>query len=348
MTSIVQDLLDQKRRRAKKVIAATLLFLLIALASYLVLLGQGAVKMSPIRVLEVLHGGGTAREIAVVWDLRLPVALATVIVGAALGVAGSWTQTMARNPLASPDILGVSSGASVMVVLGTVTLRPEWSENVPDFWWRAGLAIIGAVAVIAVLTFLGGVGTNDKIVLIGLALSLMLQATVSYLLLKGKILQAAQAQTWLAGSTGFVRMDAVCLLLVSLAPFLIMGLWVSRDLPLLAHDDISASMLGVNVQRVRTVLLYAATGVAAVVVSVVGPIGFVALIAPHVGRIVARTGTASPLVSAAAGSALLGVCAVVAGFIPSNAPVGAVSSAIGGIALVGLVMGKSRKGIRHA
>ncbi|QQB46847.1 iron ABC transporter permease [Corynebacterium glucuronolyticum] len=340
---LTQQLTCQRRNRIARIVGSTGFFAVVAFACYLVLLGQGTVKMSPAEVLDVLRGGGTARQIAVVWDLRLPVALATMIVGAALGTAGAWTQTMARNPLASPDILGVTSGAAVLVVLGTVTVRPTWLEDLPMFWWRAGLAMVGAVAVLVVLTLLGGVGTSDKIVLIGFALSLMLQAVVSYLLLKAEILRAAETQTWLAGSTGFVRMNALIPLLVGLAPFIAIGLWCARDLPVLAHDDSSASSLGVNIKARRAALLIAATGVAAVVVSVVGPIGFIALIAPHLGRIVANTGTPSPMVSAAAGAALLGVCAVIAGFIPTSAPVGAVSSVIGGIALVGLVIKKMNK-----
>lgn len=331
----------QRRSRAARRVLATAVFSCVAAVSYLLLLGQGAVALSPLEVIEVLRGGGTTRAIAVVWDLRLPVAVATLLVGAALGMAGAWTQTMARNPLASPDILGVTSGAAVLVVLGTVTYRPAFADGLPDFWWRACLALLGSVAVVALLTLLGGVGTSDRIVLTGFALSLMLQASVSYLLLKAEVLRAAEAQTWLAGSTGFVRMEAIAPLIAGLVPFVALGLWCGRDLPLLAHDDASAGTLGVNVTRQRTALLVAATGVSAVVVSAVGPIGFVALLAPHLGRMVARTPTPPPVVSAAAGAALLGSCAVLAGLIPSNAPVGAVSSAIGGLALVVLVRRES-------
>ena len=143
MTTINSILQAQQRRRHVRVLASTLVFGLIALAAYLVLLGQGPLELSPRQVLDVLTGGGSESHIRVVWDLRLPVAIATVIVGAALGVAGSWTQTMARNPLASPDILGVTGGASVLVVLGTVHSRPGFADGIPDFWWRACLAMIG-------------------------------------------------------------------------------------------------------------------------------------------------------------------------------------------------------------
>ena len=340
---VERALRGMRRARRRRILATVLVFLAVAGLAYLVLLGQGAVKLSPAEVLDVLTGGGTDREIAVVWDLRLPVALATLIVGAALGTAGAWTQTMARNPLASPDILGVTSGAAVLVVLGTVTARPGFADEVPEFWWRAGLAMAGAVAVVLLLALLGGVGTSNRIVVTGFALSVMLQAVVSYLLLKAEVLRAAEAQTWLAGSTGFVRMDAILPLLVGLTPFVALGAWCARDLPLLAHDDSSATVLGVNVAARRAALLVAATGVSAVVVSAVGPIGFVALIAPHLGRILAGTPTPHPAVSAASGAALLSGCAVIAGALPVSAPVGAVSSVVGGGALVVIVRRESRR-----
>lgn len=333
----------QRRGRVRAIVLATVLLAALAVAAYVILLGQGTVKMTPAHVFDVLTGGGTRQEISVIWDLRIPVALATVVVGAALGIAGSWTQTMARNPLASPDILGVTSGAAVLVVMGTVTWRPSFTEGMPTFWWRAVLALIGAGVVVIVLTLLGGVGTSNRIVLMGFALSMMLQAVVSYLILKADLLRAADAQTWLAGSTGFVRMDAIVPLLVGLAPFIAIGLWCGRDLPLLAHDDASAAMLGVNIRRQRTLLLVAATGVSAVVVSAVGPIGFVALLAPHVARLIARTPVPSPVVSAAAGAALLTTCAVIAAALPVNAPVGSVTALIGGVALAVLVWARTHK-----
>lgn len=334
MTAISTILKAQQRRRHVRVLASTLAFVLIALSAYLVLLGQGPMALSPRQVIDVLTGGGSKNHIRVVWDLRLPVAIATVIVGAVLGLAGSWTQTMARNPLASPDILGVTGGASVLVVLGTVHSRPSFAEGIPEFWWRACLAMIGALLVVILLAVLGGIGTSNRIVIIGIALSLMFNALVAYLMRSAQILRAAEAQTWLAGSTGFVRMEVIFPLLAALAPFLAIGIWCARELPLLAHDDSSATTLGVNISRQRALLLIAATGISAVVVSVVGPIGFIALLAPHLARMVARTPTPSPLASAAAGAALLTVCAVIAGAIPVNAPVGAVSSVIGGFALV--------------
>lgn len=333
-----------KRSRSRRILAATSGFALVAAFCYCLILGQGAVKLSPVEVIEVLTGGGTQQAINVVWDLRLPVAIATVLVGAALGLAGAWTQTMARNPLASPDILGVSGGAAVLVVAGTVVTRPAWSEGVPTFWWRAALALLGALVIVGLLVLLGGFGTSQRVVVIGLALSFLTQSLVQYLLLRADLTRATDAQTWLAGSTGFVRMEALLPMVLGLLPFVVLGLCVTRDVPLLSHDDATASTLGVNVTRVRAILLIAATGIVAVVVSFVGPIGFVALLAPQLAKLVAGTPTPHPLCSTFAGSALLAACAVVAGALPFTSPVGLVTAIIGGPALVLLVWLAARRG----
>lgn len=333
-----------KRSRKRRILAATSGFALIAAFCYCLILGQGAVKLSPMEVIEVLTGGGTQQAINVVWDLRLPVAIATVLVGAALGLAGAWTQTMARNPLASPDILGVSGGAAVLVVAGTVVTRPAWSEELPTFWWRAALALVGALVIVGLLVLLGGFGTSQRVVVIGLALSFLTQSLVQYLLLRADLTRATDAQTWLAGSTGFVRTEALLPMALGLLPFLVLGLCVTRDVPLLSHDDATASTLGVNVTRVRAILLIAATGIVAVVVSFVGPIGFVALLAPQLAKLVAATPTPHPLCSTFAGAALLAACAVVAGALPFTSPVGLVTAIIGGPALVLLVWLAARRG----
>ena len=334
---------SHKRQRKIRLLLSVALFLGITAVGYCVLLGQGAYELSPLQVVEVLSGGGTRQAINVVWDLRLPVAIATVTIGAVLGMAGAWTQTMARNPLASPDFLGVSGGAAVLVVAGTVLARPEWSEVIPTYWWRALLALVGAGIIVVVLLMLGGFGTSQQVVIVGLALSFLCQALVLFLMQKAPIERAAEAQTWLAGSTGFVRSEALLPLVLGLLPFIALGLTVARHVPLLAHDNATIATLGVDVRRVRAVILIAATGLVAVTVSLVGPVAFIALVAPQMAKLVARTPVPSALGGAAAGAALLTACAVIAGALPFNAPVGLVTAVIGGPVLVWLVWSTARK-----
>lgn len=329
---------DRLRRAARRRAAAAVVVLAaVAAVGYLALLAIGPLILTPAEVVDVLTGGGGDRAITVVWDLRLPVAVATVAAGAVLGLAGSWTQTMSRNPLASPDVLGVTGGASVAVVAGTVAAPAAFDPGVPDYWWRAGLALAGAAAIVLLLLVLGGFGESRRVILVGVALSMMCQALVGYLLVRAKLTQAAEAMTWLSGSTGFVRAEALAPMLLGLAPFVLLGLAAGRDLPLLAHDDASAAALGVPVRATRATLLVAATGVVAVVVAIVGPIGFVALLAPQIARLAAGAPTPGPAASAAAGAALLAGCGAVSAVLPFTAPVGLVTAVVGGPALIWLV-----------
>lgn len=341
-TDPLRELAAHKRARRLRSAASVVFFLLITAFCYCVMLGQGSLQLSPLEVVEVLFGGGTRQAISVVWDLRLPLAIATVIVGAVLGMAGSWTQTMARNPLASPDFLGVSGGAAVLVVAGTVLTRPVWSEAIPTYWWRALLALVGATIIVIVLLMLGGLGSSQQVIIVGLALSFLTQALVYFLMQKAQLARAAEAQTWMAGSTGFVRTEALLPMVLGLLPFVLLGLTVARQIPLLAHDDATIATLGVEVQRVRTTILISATGLVAVVVSFVGPIGFIALVAPQVAKLVAKSPVPPAIGASAAGAAILTGCSVIAGWLPFTAPVGLVTAVIGGPALVWLVWSYSR------
>lgn len=325
-------------RRTGHPLAATAVFALVAAIAYLLLLGLGPTALGYGEVFAALTGGGSRQAVTIVWDLRLPVAIATVVVGAALGLAGSWTITMSRNPLASPDFLGISGGASVAVVGGISIVGPALGLALDAFWPRAGLAMLGALVVLAVLLALGGFGSSRRIVLIGFALALMCQSAVSFILLRTDLNRAASSQLWLAGSTGLVRSDAVLPLVLGLVPFVLVAAFVGRHVPLLAHDDDTASSLGVDVARVRAVLLVCATGLVAVTVSVVGPVVFVALVSPHLARLVARTSTPPQWASAAAGAAVLGTCAVVAALLPVSAPVGLLTCIVGGVTLVVLTL----------
>src|SRR5699024_10152866 len=130
---------------------------------------------------------------------------------------------------------------------------------------------------------------------------------------------------------------------IGLAVFLLFGASVTRDLPMLAHDDATAMSLGVPVGRVRTVLLVAATGLVGVSVAMVGPIGFVALVAPQLVRVLTGRPVPPPATAAAGGAALLTLCALGAEALPFTVPVGLITAIVGGPVLVALVLGSVRR-----
>lgn len=325
-----------RRKRLRLAIVFVTLAAITAVG-YLLLLATGPVPLSAGQVVAALTGGGDTGTTSLVWDLRLPVAVTTVAIGAALGLAGSWTQTLSRNPIASPDILGVTGGAAVAVVAGTVIARPEFSTELSTFWWRAVLALVGAAVIVVLLLTLGGLGSSRRVVVIGVALGLLCHGLVGYLLLRADLSRAAEAQTWLAGSTGLVRSGALLPMAIGLVVFVLLGASVCRDLPLLAHDDATASALGARVTWTRTLLLVAATGLVAVTVAVAGPIEYVALVAPQVVRLLAGRPVPPPVTSAMGGAAVMTVCALAADAMPFTAPVGLVTAVLGGPVLVALV-----------
>ncbi len=331
-----------RRRRVRTAVVFAALVLVTA-AGYVMLLASGPVQLSPGEVLSTLTGGGDSRAISLVWDLRIPVAVTTVAVGAALGLAGAWTQTLSRNPIASPDLLGISGGAAVAVVAGTIVVRPAFAADLSTYWWQAILAVTGAAVIVVLLLVLGGFNSSRRIVVIGVAFGLMCQGIIGYLILRADLSRAADAQTWLAGSTGMVRSDSLLPLGIGLAVFLLLGASVTRDLPMLAHDDATAMSLGVPVGRVRTVLLVAATGLVGVSVAMVGPIGFVALVAPQLVRVLTGRPVPPPATAAAGGAALLTLCALGAEALPFTAPVGLITAIVGGPVLVALVLGSVRR-----
>ncbi|MDU0479356.1 iron ABC transporter permease [Staphylococcus chromogenes] len=310
----------------------SLLMLLLAAGGYLAALSVGALFVGPADVIAVLNGGGPASMVNIIWELRLPVAIVTAVAGAALAIAGAWTQTLARNPLASPDLLGISGGASLAVVAATAL------TDVNNAWLRSGYALAGAVAMLALLLVLGRKEPIDRLIVIGVALALFAQGAVSFLLLRADILRATEAQVWLAGSTAFARWEVVAPLLIGLVPFVLLGLSQHRDMRILAHDDVTALALGVRVSRTRLLFVVAATGIVAVIVSIVGPITFVALVAPQLARLIGNTPTPPVLLSALTGAALLLWCATIAAALPVTVPVGLLTSALGGVMLVYLMM----------
>src|SRR5699024_4088080 len=114
------------------------------------------------------------------------------------------------------DVLAITGGAAVAVVAGTVVTRPAFAQDITDFWWRAGLALIGAAVIVGLLALLGGFGSSRRVVVIGFALGLMCHGIIGYLLLRAELTRAAEAQTWLAGSTGLVRADALGPMMIGL------------------------------------------------------------------------------------------------------------------------------------
>ena len=298
-----------------------------------------------------LLGGGEPGQVFIVRELRLPQTSVAALVGAALGLAGALTQTFARNPLASPDILGVTEGAAVgavsVIVLsgatgyggGLVAGRLQ-EVGLPLAAFAGGLV---TAAVLYVLSWRRGID-GQRLVLIGIGIGAFLSACTSWLLVRARIQDAASAQVWLSGSLnarGWEQARPVVLALLVLVP---VALLLVRSLNALQLGDDSARGLGVRMQTTQLLVLVTAVGLAAVAVSAVGPLEFVALVVPQVG--LRLTGGSRPplVVSMVLGAVLVvGADLVVRVVIPFSLPAGLVTAAIGAPYLIWLLIRSNRK-----
>jgi iron complex transport system permease protein len=310
--------------------------------------GRGEFPISVGQVLEVFAGGGDAAQQFIVLDLRLPRALTGALVGAALGIAGAITQAIARNPLASPDILGItmgSSAAAVAVIVlgsGTGTLGSVASGvSTPVAALAGGL---GTALLIYALAYRRGID-GYRFVLVGIGVNAVLLSAISYLLMQAKISDAARATVWLNGSLngrGWEHVRPIALALAILVP---LALILVFTLGALQHGDDTARGLGVRVNLARSVLLLVAVGLAAVATSSAGPIAFIALVAPQAALRLVRSSRPPLLASMTIGAALtLGADVVARTMLgPVELPVGIVTAVIGAPFLLYLLARGSRK-----
>ncbi|SDE19183.1 iron complex transport system permease protein [Paenibacillus sp. UNCCL117] len=313
--------------RKAAVTAAALLALILIVS--MISAGAGEMFISPARVLRAVFGSGEAADVMVVQKLRLPRIVIALLVGAALAGSGALLQGMLRNPLASPDIIGVSGGASVAAVLfltyGTGALSIRW---LPAF------ALLGAAVVAAALYALAWKkGTAPvRFVLIGIGLSSLTSAATTMMIIFSPKNDAGTAYVWLTGSIYAANWENVLTLLPWALVLLPLAFLLSRHVNIGQLGDELATSAGSAVERSRLLLLLLGVGLAASAVSVGGGIGFVGLLAPHMARKLVGSSFARLLpVSALLGAAIV-LLADLAGrtlFLPLDVPVGVFTSAIG-------------------
>lgn len=338
-----------------RTVVLTATFALLAVALALVSLSVGTTKLPLADVVQSLLGGGDGSARLIVLELRLPRVATGLLVGIAFAISGALLQTLARNALASPDIVGVNSGASAAAV-AVIVLAGTGGGNISGVAARVGIplaAIIGgllATAVVGALSIQRGVIDAGRIVLIGVGVAAAANSLVAWLLVIGDVTDAGRAAAWLAGSLNArTWSDAIP---VGLAVLLLLpvAMMFNRDLDALVLGDDVASSLGVRVSRVRIALLVIATVLAAMATSGAGPIAFVALVAPQIAQRLAKT-ERPPLLT----TAMLGALFVTAADLvarnglevlrvgPYELPVGVVTAAAGAPYLLYLI-GRQQKG----
>ncbi|WP_406439929.1 iron ABC transporter permease [Streptomyces sp. NBC_00631] len=298
----------------------------------------GQTYISPADVWRTLRGAPTPYGL-VVNELRVPRIVLGALVGGALGLAGALVQTVTRNPLASPDVIGVRHGAAAATVLALATGAVSAPGAMPLVAVGGGL---GAAALVYALAWRHGMRPS-RFVLTGVGIGVALSAVVQLYLTDSELDAAEQLKLWLTGSLngrGREQAGPLAVVLVLALPGLV---WASRAARPLGLDPDTAAALGLRVDRARLgltvlgVVLAAATGAA-------GPIGFVALTAPQLARWLTRTPQLPLVCSALTGAVVLVTADLVARTLvpPLEIPVGALTSLIGGPYLLRL-LGRGRE-----
>tara|TARA_R110002020_G_scaffold16823_2_gene59313 strand:+ start:6163 stop:7182 length:1020 start_codon:yes stop_codon:yes gene_type:complete len=329
-----------RRTRARRRLAVIGVLALAVGAMFALTLMLGQSFTPPGDVLRVLVGEAVPGADFAVGQLRLPRAVLALLAGLSFGLAGASFQIMLRNPLASPDIIGISSGASAAAVFAIVVL----SLKGPIVSVFAVVSGLGVALLVYGLSFRNGVA-GTRLILVGIGVSSMLQSVIAFILSRAPSWNLQEAMRWLTGSVNGARLDQALPLLIGLALFGGLLLSRARDLEALRLGDDTAAALGVGVAATRILVIVSAVGMIAIATAVTGPIAFVAFLSgPVAARIVGSNG--SLLIPAALTGALLVLVGDYCGqfLLPSRYPVGVVTGALGAPYLIYLIIRVNRSG----
>lgn len=314
--------------------------LAVAIAAMAVLaLMTGSYQISPGQVIAALTGGetGLVHEIVVEW--RLPRVAAAVVFGAALGVSGAVFQSMLRNPLADPGVIGFSQGSYTGALIVILVINGT-------YWELVAGALLGGMATavgVYVLAYRRGV-QGFRLIIVGIGVSAMLGSVNTWLILKAKLEQAMAAAAWGAGSLNGVSWDQVVVGGACIAVLLLLAAMLSRPMRQMETGDDAAASQGVRVAPARLGLIVVGVALTATVTAASGPIAFISLVAPQIGRRLARTAGIT-LAPAAFVGALLCLTAdyIAQHAAPTPLPVGIITVMLGGGYLGWLLFTEARR-----
>lgn len=308
--------------------------LIVTVAVFILSIGLGEMNLTPLTVLKVLFGGGNDMDKLVVFSFRLPRIIVALLVGISLAVSGGILQGMIRNPLASPDILGITGGAAVAVVSFLAMFSDSNHALTVSIKWLPLAAFIGA-AVVSLLVYLlawkNGV-TPIRLVLIGIGLSMLMQALTTLFMILGPIYQASQANIWITGTVNSASWENIGMLLPWTCILILMTFAMTRKINIQELGDEIATGVGSNIGRGRFFLLMISTALIGGAVAFAGGIGFVGLMAPHMARRLVGSSYGALLpVSALIGGILVMIADLVGRtlFSPLEIPAGVFTSGIG-------------------
>lgn len=325
---------------SRRLVANVSLLLIAILLLAVWSLRSGAVTLDFAQVFNALLGSAPRNITMVVTEWRLPRVAMAILVGAALGVSGAIFQSLMRNPLGSPDVMGLNTGAWSGVLVAMVL----FGQHLTAITFTAMAGGILTSLLIWALAWRNGIDTF-RLIIIGIGIRAMLMAFNTWLLLQASLETALSAGLWYAGSLNGLTWGKTWPAAPLILLMFIGALLLVRRMRLLEMGDDSACALGVGVERSRLMLMLVAVLLTAASTAIAGPISFIALVAPHIARRLSGTARWGLTQAALCGALLLLAADLCAQrlFMPYQLPVGVVTVSLGGIYLIVLLVQESRK-----
>lgn len=328
---------------------ATILLFFVVVLIMIFSAGSGEYPLSPQNVLSALFGLGDDFARTIVIDFRLPRIVMALFVGISLAVSGAILQGITKNPLASPDLIGITAGASFAVVLFLSLFSDENNSLMVSIHWLPLFAFLGATLTALIVFFLSwknGIAPF-RLLLIGIAVAAFMNAGTTIWMLMGPIYRASQATIWTTGTIYGANWSQVKVLVPWSILLIVIALLLRRQMNILELGDDIATSVGSQVQKNRVILLLISTGLTGVAVAFAGGIGFVGLLAPHIARrIVGPKFQTMILFTAGIGALLVLVADWIArvAFAPIEVPAGVWTAAVGAPYFIFLLLTERRRG----
>ncbi|AKS31656.1 FecCD family ABC transporter permease [Mycolicibacterium goodii] len=332
-------------RMSWRAVVAVAALLFGAVVAAVLAIGIGKYPITPLDVLRVLLGVNTTFDRVVVLEWRMPRMLMALLIGAALGISGAIFQALTRNPLGSPDIIGVNSGAYTGALIALAGLGTGGQHG--GYYAVAGGALVGGLvtaAAVYALSYRNGLA-GYRLIVVGIGVGAVLSSVNQWIVIKLDHHTAVTASVWQQGTLNGLTWSQVVPMTVCLLAVAIVLLVLGPQLPVLQMGDDAAGALGVNPERIRLAYLVAGVALVALACAAAGPISFVALAAPQLARRLTASPGVALVPAAAMGAVLLLASDIVAQqlFTANELPVGAVTVSLGGIYLVYLLVTQARR-----
>lgn len=327
-------------KRRKKAIFTTIILLIITTTLCFSMLMLGKEKYSIETVIRVLVGQQIDGANFAISIIRLPRMLAGLLVGISLAIAGNTFQTILRNPLASPDVIGISTSSSAAAVFCILVL------NYSSFITSIISTIFGIfVAMLIYILSKGNVFSNNRLILIGIGVQTMLNAFISYIMVNSNEYDVSEALRWLSGSLNGIQMKNIASLFIITIIFTCIILFLEKHLKIIELGEDLSITLGINTNLVRIILIISAVFLVAFSTSVTGPISFIAFLAGPISKKLVGTGCKNIFISGLIGAILVLLSDLIGQFaLNTRYPVGVITGVLGAPYLLILLIKLNKKG----